>query len=755
MEQTDAAGRTGIAAIGPASRLSASRRRLADAIARWIVSAGGIATIASIIGIFGFICLEVYPLWQAPTATTTSSFRLDGAGPLFAPSTDEYQEAMAVITAQGAVRFLRLTGAGALQELVVPGLAGRPVAAAARAGKDHVLLASADGQLVGVRIAIDVQRQEGKRVLRPRVVATGTWTLTSDGSTPRLLSASVPEESAITAVFARASGPPTMLAVTASANLFGTGQPTTVYRDLAVAPGETPTALVVTGNGRRAFIGTAGGFIYYWDLTDKNEPRLVDRVDATGARNVPVTTMALLIGEQSLVVGDQHGAVSVWFPVRDEGETGWHLQQVHPFTPHPAAVSAIAVSLRDKRFLTADVEGGVRLHHATTERTLLELPRSAAPVSALVFSPRANGGLSIGAGNTVTSWDIANPHPEVSLRALFGKIWYEGYETPAYVWQSSGAADSAEPKLSLVPLIFGTMKGTVYALLFAVPLAVLAAIYTSQFIHPDIRGLVKPTVEIMAALPSVVLGFLAGLWLAPLIEGIVPAILAMLVVLPSMIFVASVMWGHLPVGLRSRMRQGTEVLLLIPLIVAGMALCLSANGWVERICFGGDFRHWLSAVAGLRFDQRNCIVVGLAMGFAVIPIIFTISEDALANVPQRLVSGSLALGATRWQTALRVVVPTASPGIFSAIMIGFGRAVGETMIVLMATGNTPVLDWSIFTGMRTLSANIAVEIPEAPHGGTLYRVLFLAALLLFVATFVVNTFADVVRTRLRRRYQRL
>jgi phosphate transport system permease protein len=166
-----------------------------------------------------------------------------------------------------------------------------------------------------------------------------------------------------------------------------------------------------------------------------------------------------------------------------------------------------------------------------------------------------------------------------------------------------------------------------------------------------------------------------------------------------------------------------------------------------------DFTRWWPAVTGTPYEQRNSLVVGFVMGFAVIPIIFTIAEDSLSNVPGSLRSGSLALGASRWQTAWRVVLPTASAGIFSALMIGLGRAVGETMIVVMATGNTPIMEWNLFSGMRTLSANIAVELPEAPHHGTLYRTLFLGAVVLFILTFTVNTVAEVLRQHLRERYK--
>jgi len=355
----------------------------------------------------------------------------------------------------------------------------------------------------------------------------------------------------------------------------------------------------------------------------------------------------------------------------------------------------------------------------------------------------------------IVDWGVDNPHPEITLKTLFGKVWYEGYSRPAWVWQSTGGTDDFEAKFSLTPLVYGTLKGTFYALLFAVPLALLAAVYVSEFMHPAVKGYVKPAVEIMAALPSVVLGFLAGLWLAPAVERVVPGLFLLPAVETVVILAALLVWRALPLGVRGRFRQGTEVFVLVPVVLLAAWIALTLGGLVEQRLLAGDYRGWLLAALGLTYDQRNSLVVGVAMGFAVVPLIFTIAEDSLANVPQHLRAGSLALGASRWQTAVRIVLPTASPGIFSAIMIGLGRAVGETMIVLMATGNTPVMDWNMFSGFRALSANIAVELPEAPEGGTLFRVLFLAAFLLFCLTFVLNTAAEMVRLRLRRKYRYL
>jgi phosphate transport system permease protein len=390
----------------------------------------------------------------------------------------------------------------------------------------------------------------------------------------------------------------------------------------------------------------------------------------------------------------------------------------------------------------------------TSERHLLELGNHV-PLTLYSFSTRGDGIVAMTVKADAIIWKLDNPHPEVSWKTLFGKVWYEGYDQPEFVWQSSSASDDFEPKLSLTPLIFGTLKGTFYAMLFAVPLALFGAIYTSQFCRPRLRAMIKPIVEIMAAIPTVIIGFLAALWLAPIIEKSLGAVFMSFVFVPVGLMIAIVAWQAMRKQERIKgLERGYEFLAIAPVIVLSIAIAMTLGPMVENLLFDGNLKQWLFVEAGTRYDPRNCIVIAFAMGFAVIPIIFTIAEDSLSNVPPSLKAASLACGASRWQTVWRVILPSASPGIFAGSMIGFGRAVGETMIVLMATGNTAIMDLSIFNGMRPLSSNIAVEIPEAPHGGTLYRTLFLSAVILFLMTFVVNTVAEVIRQRLRKKYGR-
>ncbi len=256
----------------------------------------------------------------------------------------------------------------------------------------------------------------------------------------------------------------------------------------------------------------------------------------------------------------------------------------------------------------------------------------------------------------------------------------------------------------------------------------------------------------MEALPTVILGFLAGLWLAPYMEKNLPGVFTMLLALPVVVLLFGFGWSRMPARIRNAVPDGWHAALLIPVVIIAVWGSFAISPLMEVTFFEGDMRAWITHDLGISFDQRNAMVIGFAMGFAVIPSIFSIAEDAIFSVPKHLSYGSLALGATPWQTLVGVVMPTASPGIFSALMIGMGRAVGETMIVLMATGNTPIMDANIFEGMRTLAANIAVEIGETEVDSSHYRVLFLAAFVLFLFTFLVNTSAELVRQRLRKKY---
>ncbi|MDX1519635.1 MAG: ABC transporter permease subunit, partial [Gammaproteobacteria bacterium] len=504
---------------------------------------------------------------------------------------------------------------------------------------------------------------------------------------------------------------------------------------------------------RDLYVAGRDGSIAYYDTSDKSAPELVQRVQAV-PRDTSITSLEFLSGGISILVGDSRGHINQWFPVRDE-DNNYTLEKVRGFNAQDAPIIDITPEYFRKGFIAADASGTYGIYHTTAHRTVKIVETGSAELTSIAVAPRANALLVEDGSKNLQFWHVENEHPEISWRSIWGKVWYESRAQPEYIWQSSSASSDFEPKFSLTPLAFGTFKAAFYAMLFAIPLAIFGAMYTAYFMSPQMRGVVKPTIEIMEALPTVILGFLAGLWFAPLVEKYMPGLFLLLILTPIAILLASYAWHRMPGKYRQGIAPGWEAALLIPVIILAGIISFSLSQPLELMLFDGNMPLWITQNLGLDFDQRNSLVVGIAMGFAVIPTIFSISEDAVYSVPKHLTTGSLALGATPWQTMVRVVLLTASPGIFSAIMIGLGRAVGETMIVLMATGNTAIMDMNIFEGFRALSANIAVEMPESEVDSTHYRILFLAGLVLFLATFLFNTIAEVVRQRLRVKYSSL
>jgi phosphate transport system permease protein len=718
-----------------------------DRLATVVITLGGVFIIVAVSFIFVFIFGEAFPLFRPAQGTAKGVLPLatpqgSPAGKPLVFGVDEYQMYLYELLPDARFVFFKANGGGSVaREVPVAGLEGATLTAASRTlTGDFVGAGTADGRVALAQVRFVPKYVEQKLVdLELEVRDRGVFEI--DPAKRPLRDVSYVEQ----------DGRKTVAAVVDDGEiaLLRVGDDEAKQLDTLKTPDGEKVTHVRISRADGVVASTEKGSLYYWEL--QPEPRLAEVKNATAG---PVTALEYALGGNTLLVGDGGGGLSAWFRVRlKEDDETLSLVRAHTFPSQGTAIRAIGRSPRDKSFVTGGADGSLAYRHLTSERLLFRFPPTGHPVENVLVTPKTDAILAESAGGAIARYDIASPHPEVSWRALFGKVWYEGYAKPEYVWQSTGGTDDFEPKFSLYPLIFGTIKGTVYALLFAVPLALMGALYTSQFMHPNLKSKVKPTVEIMAALPSVVIGFIAGLWLASRVEReLVPALL-MVVLLPAFGTAGILLWDRLPRAFARKLKPGMEVALILPLLVLGAVVALRLGPWVESVAFGGDFKLWLKSAMNLVYDQRNCVVVGIAMGFAVIPIIFTIAEDAFASVPSHLTAASLALGASRWQTAVRVVLPTASPGIFSAVMIGFGRAVGETMIVLMATGNTPVLDWSVFDGMRTLSANIAVEISEAPHGGTLYRTLFLAGGVLFLMTFLVNTLAELIRQRLRERYK--
>lgn len=730
-------------------------RALKDHLTRWYVFIGGLAVLGAITLIFFFLGYVVLPLFQGADLNAkqaiTPVWMQDAGKPLMLSVEEQNQVGMRV-SDQGMVLFFNAKSGEELSRVNLPLPADTHVTSLGedQPGNPVVVLGLSNGQALVFRHTYKVSYPDGKKTISPAIeypYGEAPVALDPQGRALDHVNLSVNDS---TLVLAGSTGAQLHVLSLASEENMMTGEVTNSETRIELPQmTEKVKALYIDPRQQWLYVINGRAQADVFSLRDKS---LNGRYKLAEDATTEITASTQLVGGISLILGDSTGSLSQWFMARDpDGEQRFKL--IRSFKMGDSPIVEITAEQRRKGFLALDAAGDIGVFHSTAHRTLL-VEKVAEGPGIMALSPRANR-VIVEEGGKLLPLTLKNPHPEVSWSALWSKVWYENYDEPKYVWQSTAANTDFEPKMSLAPLTFGTLKAAFYAMLLAAPLAVAAAIYTAYFMAPSLRRKVKPVIELMEAMPTVILGFFAGLFLAPYVEGHLPGIFSLLMLLPIGILLAGFTWSRLPDSIRLRVPDGWESLILIPVILFIGWLSLYMSPFMEAWFFGGDMRLWISHDLGITYDQRNALVVGLAMGFAVIPNIYSIAEDAVFSVPRGLTLGSLALGATPWQTMTRVVILTASPGIFSALMIGMGRAVGETMIVLMATGNTPVMEMNLFEGLRTLAANVAVEMPESEVGGSHYRVLFLSALVLLLFTFIMNTLAELIRQRLRKKYSSL
>ncbi|ODP96883.1 ABC transporter permease subunit [Salinivibrio sp. SS2] len=719
-------------------------RRLKDTFTRHTVRLGGVMVLVTLLLLFFYLLTVVLPLFHQASMTPTGRFSVPTPATPHFIGADNREQLVYALDDSGTLTVARrpLQVDQVATVMLARNLSDipRPAVATVPATAPFMAVEIKPGQVGVWQLRFRAEYGDSTSVLpKLRRMAAFPLPVILDSSALRQLALAVPDS------LHGENIAPVLVAVTHTQELV-------LYRSGRIerhSLSEPVDNIALSPDGQRLFV-RQGSTLTVWRIHGQ-QMAVRETINLANVVESPVQAMTLLAGGRSLMLHHQDGGLSQWFDVVKSGQPS--LTEVRLFQPAKGKFVA-SPELHRKSIAVADEQGGLSLLHATSEKQRYFAAMLDTLPQAMAFSPGAQA--LITATDGVWQWfAVDNPHPEVSVHSLWEKVWYEGYAEPQYVWQSTSADDTFEAKLSVVPVIFGTLKVALFALVFAVPMAIGAAIYTAYFMSSGLRKVVKPTVETIEALPTVIIGFLAGLWLAPWVEQHLPTVFLLLLMVPLCLLGLSMIWRMIPRYVRRRLPDNAQILVIIPSLLLIALVAWQLGPWLEHLWFDGDARRFITHELGIGYDQRNALVVGIAMGFAVVPTIFSIAEDAIFSVPPHLKSGALALGATHWQTLTRVVLLTASPGIFSAVMMGLGRAVGETMIVLMATGNTPIMDWNLLEGLRTLSANIAVEMPESEVGSSHYRVLFLTAFILFVFTFVFNTLAELVRQRLRDKYSNL
>ena len=763
---------------------SARSRGVKNSLAKWLITLGGISVLFTLVLIFMYLLYVIKPIFESAKIEPINQITLNtesqtlSKSKILSTGVDELKELAYQITDTGVIDFYRLKendkynknkyakgDKASSQQLLSAG--DDSLSQVVEFDVDKKLLLSESGQVHLISANFQALYTDNSREIIANVRhPLGKSNLIVDENEQAFdqLSFAMDDEKVIFVGFTEDKR---LIKTTfyADDDFSSDSDYESVFQQINFSA-QTVDDIAVSPDLSMVFVRT-GSQVNVYSLTDDDAVELKSTITPSFSKSdAKLTAMALLSGGSSVLLGDNYGQVSQWFEVTTA--VGRQFKQARTFSVNDDiddattadSISAIHTERFRKSFYTLGHNSQLNVFYTTSAAHLWQGQLTDEKPKAFSIAPRADGLIiiseQINAANQTEQilqvFSVHNEHPEVTWQALWQEVWYEGYPESDYIWQSTSGSDDFEAKFSLVPISFGTIKAAFYAMLFAVPIALTAAIYTAYFMTPGLRKKVKPTIEMMEALPTVILGFLAGLWLAPLMEEYLPAIFLLFIFLPLSTLLAAFIWHNLPRELKLKIPETLAPLILIPVMLVAAYAAFLLSPLIEATMFGGDVRQYITNDLGINFDQRNALVVGIAMGFAVIPTIFSMAEDAIFSVPGHLTSGSLALGATQWQTLVKVVLLTASPGIFSAVMMGLGRAVGETMIVLMATGNTPILDWSIFQGMRTLAANIAVEMPESEVGSSHYRILFLAAFVLFVFTFVFNTVAEFVRQRLREKY---
>ena len=706
---------------------TARYRRINDRLTRGIVSGGGLLVLLALLLMFFYLLYAVLPLFRSPSIGPARPVLLtDPAMPL-ALGADESLDWAYRIDRDGQGRFIRL------QE-------------GTRFANESALMADVDSLAAasnGQPLYALGDRRGNIRLTRPVFTAypaeTANWTfpfgyaprpLADDGQPLRHLALAQPEDDKAVIAAQLASG---RIAVASLG-------PQGMTRRILDPFDPIVDQMLISADGRQLYV-VSGGRLGLYILADDGMPRLREQVVLADGGPARIT---LLPADGSLLVRDRRQKLTLWFDVPQQ--EGRHLTAIRSYAALTGPDDQIVVSAQRPLFGVLSADGAFSLF--SSRESGKRWSTRLAPGARAAFSPGDQGIVAADASGW-HRWRLDLSYADISWRTLTGKIWYSHYPAPAWAWQSTSADGLDSGKFSLVPLLAGTLKAACYAMLFATPLALAAAMYTAWFMSPVLRRWIKPAMEIMGAVPSVIIGLIAGLWLAPHITRTLSGVLLLPPLLPVVILAVGWAIGRLPAGWRNRFAPGWDCLILLPLVVLAVWLACRLSPFIDQAVFGRPMAEWL----GADYNPMNALVVGTAMGFALIPLMFSLAEDALFNVPVRLIQGSLALGATPWQTLLGVTLPTAAAGLFSALILGLGRAIGETMIVLMASGNMPKVDGNLFQGLRALAANIAIEIPEAALNSEHYRVLLLTALVLFVFTFLINTLAEALRMRLRTRYR--